>query len=186
MPGGRDAVDGHQPEQHDEGDAEVDQPREHGRDGDDEAREVDLGEQVGVAHEAQSRSVTGAGEEVPGQQAAEAEDRVRARRRAGLLIPQRLVEDDREDDHREERLQHGPGDAQHRLLVADEDVAPGEEVEQLAVLPELAQLERRPAALALDTYEALFERHSYLAHGAHMHLPLPDPIRRSTRTLTLC
>ena len=54
------------------------------------------------------------------------------------------AEDEREDDHREEGLQDRPGDADRRLLVADRDVAPDEPAQQLAVLPQLANVEVRP------------------------------------------
>ena len=62
-----------------------------------------------------------------------------------------LAEDEREDDHRQERLEDRPGDADRRLLVADLDVAPDERAEQLAVVPELADVEVRPAWAGLIT-----------------------------------
>src|SRR2546426_7781 len=43
-----------------------------------------------------------------------------------------------------------PGKAQHRLLVADGDLAPRQEVEQIAILPQLAQVEPQRAAVWLD------------------------------------
>ena len=48
------------------------------------------------------------------------------------------AEDDRENHHGEERSEQRPDDADGGLLVADEDVAPGEEVEELAVAPQVA------------------------------------------------
>ena len=41
--------------------------------------------------------------------------------------------------HGHEWLQNGPGRADGGLLVADLDLAPDEEIDQLAVLPQLAQ-----------------------------------------------
>ena len=70
-----------------------------------------------------------AGEERPGDQPGEDEDRVRDALGGDAREP---PEDHREDEHRQERLEHGPGHAQDRLLVADLDVAPDEEEEQLA------------------------------------------------------
>ncbi len=49
-----------------------------------------------------------------------------------------LAEEEAEHDHREERLDHRPRRAERRLLVADLDVAPDQEVDQLAVFPDLA------------------------------------------------
>src|SRR5262249_54968903 len=49
-----------------------------------------------------------------------------------------------------ERLEDGPGGAEDGLLVADLDVAPGEEVEQFAVAPQLAEVDEPPAGLPLD------------------------------------
>ena len=46
--------------------------------------------------------------------------------------------DQREDRHHHEGTQHRPSDADGRLLVADEDVPPGEEIEQFTVAPEVA------------------------------------------------
>src|SRR5207237_9364045 len=51
------------------------------------------------------------------------------------------VEEEGHHDHQEQRLEDGPGDPERRLLVADEDVPPGEEEEELAVAPELAEAE---------------------------------------------
>ena len=61
------------------------------------------------------------------------------------------TEEQAENDQRKEGLDNGPGRAQHRLLVADLDVPPGEEVQQLAVLPELMEPERNPAFGWLNT-----------------------------------
>ena len=52
------------------------------------------------------------------------------------------AEDEREDEGEDERLQHRPADAEEALLVADLELALGEEVDELAVLPELAEVNR--------------------------------------------
>ena len=56
-----------------------------------------------------------------------------------------LPEDDDVDDRREDGHEDRPGDPEERLLVADDDVAPDERPEELAVVPELGHVEARPA-----------------------------------------
>ena len=53
-------------------------------------------------------------------------DPVSARRTRGAEDPQ--------------RPEHAPGDAHHRLLVADEDVSSGQEPEQLPVAPQVSPI----------------------------------------------
>ena len=59
-------------------------------------------------------------------------------------------EEQAEDEHREQRLQHRPGDAERRLLVPDLHVTPDQEVQQLAIVPQLPEAQRRPAARRFD------------------------------------
>jgi len=59
-------------------------------------------------------------------------------------------EDDREEQRGRDRLDDRPEAAQHRLLVANFDVAPDEEVQQLAVAPELRQVQALPGLSRLD------------------------------------
>jgi len=54
------------------------------------------------------------------------------------------------DQHGEQRLHDYPGDADGGLLVADFDVAPDEEKEQLAILPEFIQAQLKPCAGRLN------------------------------------
>src|SRR5438067_2328774 len=78
----------------------------------------------------------GVGKERPRQQAAVAEDGV------GYSVgwdPGEVPEDDGEDGHRQQGLKDRPRSPQHRLLVAHLDVAPGQEVEQLAIAPQRLQ-----------------------------------------------
>src|SRR5262249_23274999 len=90
------------------------------------------------------------------------EDRVRdaVRRR----VPE-LAEEEREDDHQEERLQDGPRDPENGLLVADENVPPGEDEQQLATGPELAKREPPPAAGRLDHERLAFDLGGHRAEG---------------------
>ena len=124
-------------EQHAEGEREIDERREHRRERHGQPREVDLRHQRLVHHHALAARGHGAREELPGHQRAEGRDRVGDPRRAGHPIgAEQRPEQPREDRQREQRLEHGPGHTQRRLLVADLEVAQGEEGDQLAVAPE--------------------------------------------------
>jgi len=103
------------------------------------------------------------------------EDGVRHVVAAGPHVEQ-LVEDDREHDHRQEGLQDRPGHPQHGLLVADEDVAPGEEVEQLAVLPQLPEPEPHPP-LGRPDDQGGHRRATSISGDCHDRLT-PPPMRR--------
>ena len=133
-------------EQH-ERDREVHEPGEHRRERDREPREVDLRDQVPAADDARGRFVEAEGKEGPRHEAREIEDRVRepVRRHPG-----EPPEEQAEDEHGEQRLQHGPRHAERRLLVPDLDVTPDEEEQQLAIVPQLAKAQRRPAARGID------------------------------------
>src|SRR5438874_2273659 len=82
-------------------------------------------------------------EELPREQGAIDEDGIW--KTVGRYLSQ-LPEEDAEDDHRKQRLDDGPGRSEDRLLVADLDVAPDQEVHELPVLPQVGQLQRAPAA----------------------------------------
>ncbi len=58
-----------------------------------------------------------------------------------------------ENHHAHERLQNGPGRADGRLLVADLDLAPDEEIDQLAVFPELGEGDGPPASGGSDAQD---------------------------------
>src|SRR5438105_4292144 len=77
------------------------------------------------------------------------------------LHVQRLVEQQREDDHLAKRHEDRPGSPERGLLVLDLHVAPDEEEHELVVGPELAQVverERQPAPRALDPDRAVGSR----------------------------
>ena len=61
-----------------------------------------------------------------------------------------LPEKQAEDNHRQHRLKNGPGRADHGLLVANFNVAPHKEIEQLPVGPQFPQVQSEPAAPRLD------------------------------------
>ena len=73
----------------------------------------------------------------------------RVRRLAGGEVRE-LPEDDDVHGRREDRDEERPRDAEEGLLVADDDVPPDERPEQLAEVPQLADVEVRPARRRLD------------------------------------
>ena len=131
----------------DEGDHQVDDQAERLGDRDRDPREVDLGDQVGVEDQAVGAQHHRLGEEEPGHQAGHHEDR--GREPVGGRLDDD-AEDEREDEAQGERLEHGPADAEEALLVADLELALGEEVEEVAVLPELLAARPAPAPGRLD------------------------------------
>ena len=106
-------------------------------------RERHLREQLGVVQQAVGAGLQRRREVRPH---AAAEQREREVRRPVDLDVGQAVEQDRERQRTDQRLDPGPGDAEERLLVAGLEVAEGEEVDELAVGPQLADPERRPAA----------------------------------------
>ncbi len=105
-------------------------------------REEYFFDQIGAADQAVGGVGQAIGEKGPGDQGGVAEDRV------GHAVGGHLgqaAEEDAEDDHGEKGLQDSPAGAQHGLLVADLDITPGQEVGQVAVLPEIAQVELGPS-----------------------------------------
>ena len=143
----RDAVERHHADEHGEGDDEVDRSREHGGDRNGEPREVDLGDELLTRDDAVRRLGEPIGEERPGYQGGEAEERVgdAVGRHTG-----EATEEQAEHDHAHERLDDGPEEPEHGLLVPNSHVPPGEEVQQLAEGPELSEPERAPACRRLD------------------------------------
>src|SRR5207249_3802550 len=98
----------------------------------------------GTADEADARLADGGSKKDPRQQGSVDEDREGD---IGVLShAAQLAEEDGEDDHRHDRLDDGPGRAQHGLLVADLNVAPYEEAQQFPVAPEFADVECLPAS----------------------------------------
>ena len=124
----------HQRDEDEAREEEVRDADERRRERSDQPREVDLGDDALIVDQAVARVRERRAEDVPVEQPDEREDRVVP---VGRGDAGHLVEEEREDDHQEERLEDRPARADHRLLVADLEVAPGEEVEELAVGPEL-------------------------------------------------
>src|SRR5437588_4056340 len=138
---------------------EVDHRRDDGRERDDQPREEDLRDQVLVPDDARAARRETGGEVGPREHCGEDEEGVR--HVVLRLHVQRLVEQQREDDHLAERHEDRPGSPERGLLVLDLHVAPDEEEHELVVGPELAQVverERQPAPRALDPDRAVGSR----------------------------
>ncbi len=114
----------------------------HTRERQEDPREVDLRHEPAIGHDARAGEPHRAREVRPRQERRVREDRIRHAVRREVGEP---AEDEREDDHREEGLEDRPGHPDGRLLVAHRDVAPDERSQQLAVVPQLPDVEVRPA-----------------------------------------
>jgi hypothetical protein len=83
------------------------------------------------------------GEIGPGNERREIENGIREAIRWELG---ETTEEKSEDAHGHKRLQNDPGDTDDGLLVADFDVVPNEEIEEVAVLPDFVEVHLDPAA----------------------------------------
>ena len=122
------------PKQHHR-DREIDKGNNDRARGHDQAREVNFGDQVRVIDQAAAAFAERSGEELPRQHRGEDHDRVGDAIRGELGD---AAKDESENNHREQRTQHRPENADDGLFVAHEHVAPGEEVKELAVTKEIA------------------------------------------------
>ena len=96
--------------------------------GNDDAREIDFADEIGVADNAVRCFAQNCREQKPRQHARKDHDRIGR----GALARQvgEPAEHDRKHHHREKRANNRPGDADDGLLVADRDIAPSEDREQ--------------------------------------------------------
>ena len=110
---------------------EIDERRHDGRERHEQPRKVHLRDELLAAdHATPDAPATAVAEVRPRHERREREERVR--HAVGRHVRE-AAEEDREDHHRHHRLEDGPRGAEHGLLVAHLDVAPDEEVQQLAV-----------------------------------------------------
>ena len=147
-----DAQAGEQDQHH----AEIDQRDRDGRERHDEPGKINLRDEVGVGHEAAAGVGEGRGEKLPGQQSAQHEQRVG--RVAGGHAGE-LAEDEGEHRQGDGGLDQRPDDAEHGLLVAHLDVAPGEEAQQFAETPEVAPVVPAGAAGLEDQFGSFVGGH---------------------------
>src|SRR5690606_916114 len=142
-----DSERGEKNEEEREGDEEVDQFRENRGERNDESRKIDFLNHSGIDDETGAGVGHRIGKVGPGDEGDEGENRVgnAVGRNAG-----EASENDRENDHRENRLDDRPADSEDGLGVADFDVAPDEEVKQVAVSGEFLEVDQLPAAFRFD------------------------------------
>src|SRR6266513_1920478 len=143
---GADAVSDDEDCEDDEADGEVHQAGKGSGKGKYEAREINLGDEALVDDDVGCH-LEGVGEIGPGDESGEVEDGI------GEAVGGELgeaAEKESEDEHVENGLQDDPEDADGGLLVADLDVAPDEEVKQLAVGPDFAEAKLEEAAGRLN------------------------------------
>ena len=150
-PAGHHAEPGHHRGEQEHPHQEVHQRGEDGGEGDQQAREVDLPDQPLVVDHAVPRLAEDGGEELPRQQRGEHGDRIGEV--TGRRAPHQ-VEEGLEDDDRGGRLQHHPGGAEHGLLVADLEIAQRQRPEQLAIAPQLVQLDPLPTGAGAEDASA--------------------------------
>ena len=133
-PGGRRSPR-HQREQA-AGDGQVEEADADGAQRQDQPREVDLGDEPLVRHHAVAGRGHGVAEERPGHHAGEDEQRVVLDPLGQAATPGPGTS--RTRPSMASGCDDGPGQAEGRLLVADLDVTPGQEEQQLAGPPDLA------------------------------------------------
>jgi hypothetical protein len=124
-------------------DGQIDEPRQPRRRRRHDARERHLREEVGVAYQARRATADRRRDVRPRTEADEGECEVGGSRRVELRQP---VEQQRERQGPDQRLDDRPRSAEERLLVPDLDIAQCEEGDQLAVGQELPDAQRRPPA----------------------------------------
>ncbi len=98
---------------------------------------------------------------MPGQEGCQRENRVW---QVAAVDFEQVAKDDRSDGSGQNGLQDRPGDAQRGLLVAHLDVPPGEEVNQLAVVPEFLQVDAQPAFGVLDADDLAGRKYLTVCH----------------------
>src|SRR5262249_15614622 len=108
---------------------------------------INFGYQIGAAYEAITAVGDGVREEHPRQQARISEERV------GYTVGRNTgqpAEEQREDQHRKERLNDRPRGPEQCLFVAHLDITPCQEIDQLSIRPEVPEVERGPFAARSD------------------------------------
>ena len=144
LPARHELVPDHQRHEDREADEKIDEGDHHRRDRHDQPREIHLADQIGIADEAVRGIGQCGGKEAPGQHAGKHHQRI-GRRAVRRQLGQ-LAENDGEHHHGQERPDERPGSPDHRLLVAHGDVAPGQDLKKLAVLPQVAPIVALSAA----------------------------------------
>ena len=141
----------HHGDQQDEGDCKVHQACQQAGDRHQETGEIHLCDEVCIANQAVAGFRQRKGEQLPWKQSAVGENRIWHPIRRHLGKP---PEDYAEDHHGHKRLKKSPSGAEGRLLVSDLDIAPAEEVKQLAIFPKTSEIQHAQTATGLDVRDA--------------------------------
>jgi hypothetical protein len=164
LPAGQEPVVDHHAGDDGEADQEINERDDHSGGGDNEPREVNLADEVGIADEAVGGLGQGGGEEGPRQHAGKDHQGVRRSAFGGEFRD--FPKDDGEDHHGEEGADHGPKNADDGLFVADRDIPPSKDGEELPVVPEVSPVIFFGAAIFEDGFHgALGSRESKVEEG---------------------
>ena len=136
------AVAQHDDQKDSKGYDEIDTPGAKGRKGNGQAREIDLGDEIGIADDAVCGTGQAGGEKSPGHDAAEGKENIRL---AAAGEFGHLAENQGVDQCLRDGFCQSPGDAEEGLFVQGHNVTPGQKTDEFPVLPEFFQVEGNPA-----------------------------------------
>jgi len=139
--------EGHEDQEEPKLDAKCDQVRDQDRDRHRQARKVDLSEQLGVVDEGVGGLDDAIREVGPDDCAGHIKEELR-QAVGGQL--RHLPEDKRECDRRQQRLDQVPERPEHGLLVDRHEIAPHEQQHQIAVAPQVIQMQIEQMAAGSD------------------------------------
>jgi len=135
MPIRQEPVKGHHQGHQDQGNGEIHETGDDRSRGHDQARKINLRNQIDVCDETIARFAERIREEIPWQHAGHDQQSIR-HRGIGVELGD-TAEENREDNHREQRTHDRPYHANYRLFIANENVPPGKEKEQFAKPPQI-------------------------------------------------
>jgi len=135
VPVWEEVVPEHKPAHEDQCNKEIDEAGNHRAGGDNQSWEIDFGNEVGIADKAVARFAQRRGKELPGEHGAHHQQGVGDG--DGRWEMGEASKDQSKNYRGDERSDDSPGDANDRLFVADQNIAPGQEVEEFAVTPKI-------------------------------------------------
>ncbi len=137
----RKAEPDHEPGHDDHADDEIQQFGQGGRQRQDQSREIDLADHIGILDQAVGRLGQRIGKVIPGHHGGKAEDDV------GYPVgadARQVAEHNGKDQRGEQRLDNGPTHAQHRLRIPGLDAADGQEIQEVPVAVQLPPVDHFP------------------------------------------
>ncbi len=144
---GKNAVAQHNDQENAKGYDKIDTSGAKGRKGNGQAREIDLGDEIGISDDAVGGTGQAGGEKSPGHDAAEGKENI------GLAAAGEvghLAENQGVDQGLGDGFCQSPGDAKEGLFVQGHNVTPGQKTDEFPVLPEFFQVEGNPAFGGFD------------------------------------